>query len=823
MATYAVILYQSSLTLSLEQLLNWTGGTLSYLSATTLRIQMRNGGPTALPDDYDLLLTGTFTAVGGLLTGGTVTSISGQDALAGSELSRLNSLSIDVTPLLIVGSPFSISSPNLNAVMGNADTLTGSTMGDTLMGYGGGDSIVGAEGDDSLLGLNGMDTINGGDGLDTILGGTGNDSLSGGLGNDIVSGEQDNDILFGDRGDDILYGQSGDDTLHGGRGNDTLDGGNGENSFYGEEGDDLLILSDDPDSTNFPVIDGGDGNDTLFITALSPVNIRFSLTGVENIDFGGNIGQTLTATIGSTAFDAGGILHVYGRNSVNILRVQRDTPDISVSLLDLEFTNWQDGLDQVWIYGGINSNSLIGSIKADTIIGGIYFDGQNYIDIADNIDGGPGADSLEGGTGGDLFRYYGDPLNLSYSGSIANETINGGDGYDVIMVSGGVTDFSQSQIIDVESLTFVAASGSVTAIFNGNQLGGAVGFPIYDIIGTSLTAALTLRVTGTFADLGNLAFTNWDTNDQINITGTGAIDYLIGSSKADIIGELSNGGDDHLEGLGGDDTLLGGRGADYVDGGADYDFASYLSAANGVVARLDFASLNLGEAADDTYSAIEGLIGSAFNDFLVGDDALGNYLTAQGGDDYVAGRSGDDTIRGDDGNDQFWGGEGADSLDGGAGYDIARYDFAVSGVTVWLGGGVNAGEAAGDTFTGTEALYGSAFGDYLIGDDEANVLAALGGLDVLYGLGGDDILFGGAGGDFFAFNTAAFGTDTVLDFATTTAAGASHDYVDFRGIGTFTSFAITQSAANAVITTSFGTVILQNVSASTLVVGDFLF
>jgi Ca2+-binding RTX toxin-like protein len=140
-----------------------------------------------------------------------------------------------------------------------------------------------------------------------------------------------------------------------------------------------------------------------------------------------------------------------------------------------------------------------------------------------------------------------------------------------------------------------------------------------------------------------------------------------------------------------------------------------------------------------------------------------------------------------------------------------------------LDGGLNSGEATGDTYVGVEALYGSAFGDYLIGDNAGNVLCGLDGDDLLYGLGGDDILLGGAGIDAFAFNTSGFGTDTVLDFATTTAAGAAHDYVDFRGIGIFTSFAITQSAANAVITTNFGTVILQNVSASTLVVGDFLF
>ncbi len=65
-----------------------------------------------------------------------------------------------------------------------------------------------------------------------------------------------------------------------------------------------------------------------------------------------------------------------------------------------------------------------------------------------------------------------------------------------------------------------------------------------------------------------------------------------------------------------------------------------------------------------------------------------------------------------------------------------------------------------------------------------------------------------------------FGTDTVQDFATTAAAGANHDYVDFRGIPALSSFAITQVGADAHIVTNHGTVILQGITASTLVAGD---
>jgi Ca2+-binding RTX toxin-like protein len=293
--------------------------------------------------------------------------------------------------------------------------------------------------------------------------------------------------------------------------------------------------------------------------------------------------------------------------------------------------------------------------------------------------------------------------------------------------------------------------------------------------------------------------------------GWRADDLLTGRSSSDLI-----------RGNDGNDTMAGGVGADTLDGGSGFDFVSFTNATGGVTARLDFASLNTGEAAGDVYISIEGLIGSIYNDYLVGSDAAGDYLTSQAGDDYIAGRGGNDTILGDAGDDQFWGGEGADVLNGGSGYDIARYDYASSGLTVWLGGGVNTGEAAGDTFSGIEALYGSAFGDFLIGDSVGNVLAGLDGVDFLYGLGGDDVLLGGAAGDYFAFNTAGFGIDTVLDFATSAAAGASHDTVDFRGLS-LGSFAITQVGADTHVVTNHGTVILQGVSSSTLITADFLF
>ena len=70
------------------------------------------------------------------------------------------------------------------------------------------------------------------------------------------------------------------------------------------------------------------------------------------------------------------------------------------------------------------------------------------------------------------------------------------------------------------------------------------------------------------------------------------------------------GGDDDLQGSGGDDTLDGGAGGDTLIGGAGSDAASYDSAGDGVTVNLGAGAAAGGDAAGDTLSGIEDLIGA---------------------------------------------------------------------------------------------------------------------------------------------------------------------------------------------------------------------
>ncbi len=156
----------------------------------------------------------------------------------------------------------------------------------------------------------------------------------------------------------------------------------------------------------------------------------------------------------------------------------------------------------------------------------------------------------------------------------------------------------------------------------------------------------------------------------------------------------------------------------------------------------------------DVRSLIENAKGGTGHDTIIGNQA----------DNTLWGGLGNDSLSGGLGNDILIGGAGADRLDGGAGIDTANYQEATAAVKVdLLTPSLNTGEAAGDTFYFIESVVGSAYGDTLSGDDNANGLTGLAGNDILSGRGGNDMLFGGAGADNL---TGGAGADTFVYTAT---------------------------------------------------------
>ncbi len=163
-------------------------------------------------------------------------------------------------------------------------------------------------------------------------------------------------------------------------------------------------------------------------------------------------------------------------------------------------------------------------------------------------------------------------------------------------------------------------------------------------------------------------------------------DTLVGGSGND---SLDGGtGNDDLDGGAGTDTLIGGAGADILDGGTGGDdTASYADSGAGVSVNLATGSTSGGDAAGDTLWNIENLIGSDYDDILIGnstgggsntlDGGLGNdTLSGAAGHDVLIGGAGNDSLSAASGNDTLDGGAGVDTLDGGDGTDTLVWDLA---------------------------------------------------------------------------------------------------------------------------------------------------
>lgn len=153
-------------------------------------------------------------------------------------------------------------------------------------------------------------------------------------------------------------------------------------------------------------------------------------------------------------------------------------------------------------------------------------------------------------------------------------------------------------------------------------------------------------------------------------------DYLSGGRGNDLLfGEdgndtLSGGaGNDVLDGGSGNDLLLGGVGADQNIGGAGYDTVSYAASTAGVSVNLAFGYGIGGHAQGDTYSGIERIVGSSYNDTLISDTSIGVRFEGGAGNDGLRGGSGVDHLDGGSGDDWIEGGRGIDVLTGGSGYD----------------------------------------------------------------------------------------------------------------------------------------------------------
>jgi Ca2+-binding RTX toxin-like protein len=726
-------------------------------------------------------LTSIEQIFGSDLQGDTI-DLSGAVAPATSTFTDLNTGFV----LIEGGSPLplSFSAFNFENVNGsrNADTIIGNFSNNKLTGGGGNDFFAGSFGNDVINGGVGFDVVDYTNLFATVTlsalgsvakggGFFGDDSISGAATDRLISVEQVNGSFFeGDTIDlsgartpatgtitnlslgfvtingsrpplplsfsvfnfEYVIGSRADDIIIGDFSNNRLSGGAGNDAFGGSSG--------------FDTIDGGDGFDSIDYTNLG-VTVTLGAFGALDKQFFGSDSLFNVETIigsfllGDTVDHSGASVAPATGTTTNLLTgavTINGTDPLPLNFTVSQFEN---------VIGSGFADTITGNAEANTLVGGV---GE------DTLDGGDGDDVIFGDLSSPIFTFNGNRYTLtssftSWTQAQAQAVSLGGN-----LVA--INDDTENQfLVDTFGgfeflwigFTDEASEGTFNWV-NGDPVtytNWADGEP-NDAFGSGEDYAhLNLGEPGKWNDLPN--FVNIRGIIEIpGVTSDNTNDVIIGSSGNDTInggfgtdtvtyhnlgavvtlgafGVVSKGalgalGTDSLVSI---ETIVGssllGDTIDHSGASAAPATGTSTNLLTGVVTVNGTAPLPLSFNVDK----FENVIGSAFNDTIIGNSAANN-LDGGIGNDSISGDSGNDTLSGGDGNDSIGGGNGNDSISGG---------------------------------NGNDSISGSSNNDTLSGGD---------GNDTISGGSNNDILTGGSGNDFFVLaDRGSTNRDAVTDFS----------------------------------------------------------
>jgi Ca2+-binding RTX toxin-like protein len=387
---------------------------------------------------------------------------------------------------------------------------------------------------------------------------------------------------------------------------------------------------------------------------------------------------------------------------------------------------------------GADGDILNGLGGNDTLAGGLG---------ADNLFGGGGADLVRGGDGNDTaFLGAGSDI-FEWNPGDDNDLVEGDAGFDTLLFNGA----NVAERFDVSAngsrIRFTRDVANVTMDVNSieqidlHALGGADRITVNELTGTGVQQVnVNLFASGGIGDgaADTVTVNGGAGNDVLSLsTGTAALVVVTGAEAGlDTVA---------VYGLAGMDTIVAG-GFDFaltIDGGTESDTVSYADATASVTVNLLTPAMNEGVAAKHSYVSIESVIGSAFEDFLIGTNES-NTLDGGAGADYLQGLGGDDTYLVDNAGDTIIETTNGGLLDS----VLASTSYTLTGPAhVEVLATVNASSKASISLTG------NVFSQTIIGNNGANKLSGKGGNDVLYGGKGNDTLDGGDGKDSFVFDT----------------------------------------------------------------------
>ncbi len=244
----------------------------------------------------------------------------------------------------------------------------------------------------------------------------------------------------------------------------------------------------------------------------------------------------------------------------------------------------------------------------------------------------------------------GHALTLTGATRLTGGTFRGALGkVDRLAVSGASVNlaavrFSAFEATDTISITGTAAANTLTGSSQRDRIDGGGGNDLLrggagadQLIGgagidTASYAGSLLAVTV------NLA-TGTATGGDAEGDSLSGIENLVGTDQIDTL--TGDAGANTLDGGASSDILQGGAGADRLIGGFGTDTASYAASSLAVTVNLLTGVATGGDAAGDSFSGIDSLIGSTKGDMLSG-NAGGNRLAGGLGNDTLTGGAGAD-------------------------------------------------------------------------------------------------------------------------------------------------------------------------------------
>jgi Ca2+-binding RTX toxin-like protein len=163
--------------------------------------------------------------------------------------------------------------------------------------------------------------------------------------------------------------------------------------------------------------------------------------------------------------------------------------------------------------------------------------------------------------------------------------------------------------------------------------------------------------------------------DTLIVSDTGGVFVDLAARNVEIV--FGSDGADTLQGSAANEIFRGGGGADVIRGGDGFDIIDFGDRLGGMTIDLR-QTQTMGDPTgrNDNFTGIEGIVGTRYNDRLIGDDSttVGNRLFGGDGYDFLHGGNGNDLLVGGKGDDEYDGGAGADTFVIGHGEGNDRID-----------------------------------------------------------------------------------------------------------------------------------------------------